>query len=202
MPKPRAKKLLPVKKLLPASNKRAPKNWLREAVAKLTKEELVDFVAEMARADTGIRRKLETRFQLEPSGRDLVAETASAISNATDFDERQINQNFSYDYEAYDVVKRNFGRLAASGNLREAMALSLELMRQGSYQVEMSDEGLMSYEIEECLQVVIKALQKSDLPVEEVRQWCEEMARKDRIQCICRDELRSLQDRSGKRRAP
>jgi hypothetical protein len=28
-------------------------------------------------------------------------------------------------------------------------------MKQGSYQVEMSDEGLMTYDIEECLQAVV-----------------------------------------------
>ena len=44
------------------------------------------------------------------------------------------------------------------------MELSLELMKQGSCQVEMSDEGLMTYDIEECLQVVVAALKKCDLP--------------------------------------
>ena len=46
------------------------------------------------------------------------------------------------------------------------MELSLELMKQGSYQVEMSDEGLMTDDIEECLRVVVQALKKCDLPPE------------------------------------
>ena len=52
------------------------------------------------------------------------------------------------------------------------MELSLELMKQGSYQVEMSDEGLMTQDIEECLRVVLKALKKCDLPPDEIVAWC------------------------------
>jgi len=42
------------------------------------------------------------------------------------------------------------------------MALALELMKRGSYQVEMSDEGLMTGTIEDCLSVVIEALRTCD----------------------------------------
>ena len=58
------------------------------------------------------------------------------------------------------------------GHLREAMALSLGLMKQGSYQVEMSDEGLMTDDIEACLRVVINALKKSHLPPGDIIEWC------------------------------
>ena len=44
---------------------------------------------------------------------ELVAATRQAIADATDFDERDINRNFDYDYEAYSEVKRNLGRLIA-----------------------------------------------------------------------------------------
>ena len=60
------------------------------------------------------------------------------------------------------------------------MELSLELMNRGSYQVEMSDEGMMTEDIEECLQVVVKAVGKSDLPADDVihgaRKWSEKTA--------------------------
>ena len=58
----------------------------------------------------------------------------------------QVNYDFDYDYDhaAYSQVKRNLGRLIDQGQLRLAMELSLELMKQGSYQAEMSDEGLMT----------------------------------------------------------
>ena len=51
------------------------------------------------------------------------------------------------------------------------MELSLELMRKGSYQVEMSDEGMMTDEIVECLQVVIQALACAGLPSKEIAAW-------------------------------
>ena len=44
------------------------------------------------------------------------------------FDERDINGNFDYDYEAYGEVTRNLGRLSTSGQLRLAMQLALKLM--------------------------------------------------------------------------
>ena len=55
-----------------------------------------------------------------------------AIADATDFDERDINRNFAYDHAAYGEVKRNLSRLIDLGQLRLAMELSLELMKEGS----------------------------------------------------------------------
>lgn len=169
-------------------------DWLERAITKLTKAELVEFITEIARTDSGIKRRVETRFELEVPACDLVEETGVAIADATDFDEREINRNFSYDDEAYSVVKNNFGRLVDLGYLREAMELSLELISERSYQVEMSDEGLMTEDIQECLRVVIKALRKSDLPAEDVSAWCAEMVAEDRVGFICQTELRALQD--------
>ena len=92
-------------------------------------------------------------------------------------------------------MKRNLGRLIDSGQLRLAMELSLELMKEGSYQVEMSDEGLMTGDIEDCLNVVLKALEKSDLPAAEVIAWCSAMLEKDRVGFIACEALESLRKR-------
>ncbi len=124
--------------------------------------------------------------------RELLDTTSRAICDATGFDEREINYNFDYDYEAYDEVKRNFHRLVALGQFQLVMELSLELMKAGSYQVEMSDEGLMTDDIEECLVVVIKALKKCDLPSDEVIAWCSSMLAADRVGFISDHELKSL----------
>jgi hypothetical protein len=78
---------------------------------------------------------------------ELLAATRQAIADETAFDARAINRNFDYDYEAYGEVKRNLGRLVASGQLRLAMQLALDLMKRGSHQVGMSDEGLMAEDI-------------------------------------------------------
>ena len=104
-----------------------------------------------------IQRELETRFEVEPPVAELIVNTQCAIADATDYDERQINHNFDYDYGAYETIQRNFRSLIAAGRIEDVMELSLSLMRAGSHQVEMSDEGLMADDIEECLKNVGEA---------------------------------------------
>jgi len=147
---------------------------------------------ELAGEDRGILRRLASQIEWEASPRELAAETRQAIADATDFDERDANRNFDYDYEAYSTIQRNFSRLIDQGELRLAMELSLELMDQGSHQVEMSDEELMTHDIEECLAVVVNALRKCDLPPGEALAWSAEMAKRDRVGFIFERELGAL----------
>jgi hypothetical protein len=175
---------------------------LRKALTKRTKDELIDVLVELARDDRNILRQLDARFELEAQPQELVVATRQAIADATDFDEREINRNFDYDFAAYEAVKRNLGRLVVLGQLRLAMELSLELMDRGSYQVEMSDEGLMTDDIEECLKVVIQALRKCDLPSSELIAWCRDMLKKDRVGFICEKELKALRHDLEASRSP
>jgi hypothetical protein len=161
-------------------------------LAKRTKTELIDVLVELAESSRDVFRRLAGRIDLEASPEELATATRCAIADATDFDERDVNRNFDYNYEAYDEVKRNLSRLIGLGELRLAMELSLELMKQGSYQVEMSDEGLMTHDIEECLEVVLHALKKCDLPPDEVVAWCVGMAKSDRVGFIYDRELGAL----------
>ena len=170
---------------------------LRKALSKRKKDELLDALVALAEEDRGILRRLETRFNLEPSGEELIIATRQSIADATDFDEREINYNFSYDYQAYEEVKRNFTRLVELCQWSSVMELSLELMSKGSYQVEMSDEGLMTDEIVECLQVVIQAFAKSDLPREDVAAWCANMMSADRVGFICDREFSTLREEAN-----
>lgn len=174
---------------------------LRQALEARPPAELVKVILEFARDDSQVQRELEERYGVEAPPEELVAQTRAAIADATDFDEREIGQNFDYDYGAYDLVKRNFARLAQLGRLREAMELSLALMEEGSYQAEMSDESLMVHDIEECLSVVVAALRKCDLPPADVVAWCQEMLRRDRLACIYDTEIKELQQRFEKRRS-
>jgi hypothetical protein len=165
---------------------------LRQALTRRKKAELVDVLMELAQGDRGVLRTLTARFDVATAPDDLVAATRQAIADATDFDERDINRNFAYDYEAYGAVKRNLSRMIESGQLRPAMDLALELMKQGSHQVEASDEGLMTEDIDECLTVVIQALVKCDLPAEEVIAWCSAMLHADAVGFIAETALQSL----------
>jgi hypothetical protein len=167
---------------------------LRAAFARRKKAELVDVLVELAQGNRGVLRQLTARFDVATATDELVAATRQAIADATDFDERDINRNFDYDYQAYSEVKQNLGHLVSSGQLRPAMPLSLELMKRGSYQVEMSDEGLMTEDIEDCLKVVLEALRKCDLPAAEVIAWCSSMLDNDRVGFIAREPLQSLRN--------
>jgi hypothetical protein len=149
---------------------------------------------ELAEADRGVLRQLTARFDVATAPDELVAATRQAIADATAFDKRDINRNFAYDYQAYSEAKRNLGRLIGSGQLRQAMELALELMKRGSYQVEMSDEGMMTGDIEACLSVVIEALTKCDLPAAEVIAWCSAMLDPDRVGFIACEPLQSLRN--------
>ena len=165
---------------------------LRKTLARRRKDELVAIVMELASADRRILGQLTSRFEVATPPEELVGATRQAIADATDFDERDANHNFDYDYEAYSEVRSNLSRLLDLDQLPAAMKLALELMREGSRQVEMSDEGLMTDDIEECLNVVIKALRKSDLPANETLAWCSAMLENDRVGFICECELKSL----------
>jgi uncharacterized Zn finger protein len=184
------------KKAAPASKRPESMAQLRRALSRRKKAELVDTLLELAQADRGVLRQLTARFDVAAAPDELVAATQQAIADATAFDERDINRNFAYDYEAYGEVKRNLGRLIDAGQLPLAMRLAQELMKQGSYQVEMSDEGLMTQDIEDCLDVVLKALAKSDLPAAEVIAWCTAMLDTDRVGFIAREPLQSLRSRA------
>lgn len=175
---------------------------LRSALARHTKAELNDVLAELAGDNRAILRRLAARFNLQLPPRELVAMTRQAIADATAFDERDINHNLSYDHDAYGHVQQNLCRLIELGKLRLAMDLSLELMAAGSYQVEMSDEGLMTDDIEACFKPVLEALQNCDLSRAEVAAWCAEMIKRDRVGFTCDQELRALQRRFAAPKSP
>jgi hypothetical protein len=181
-----------IRRTVPSRTQPVSAAALRQALARRKKVELVDVLVELAEGDRGILRQLTARFDMATTLDQLVAATHQAIADATAFDEHQINRNFDYDYEAYAEVKRNLGRLIAWGQLRLAMPLALELMKLGSYQVEMSDEGLMADDVADCLNVVIEAVTNGDLPADEVLAWCSALHKADRMGFIAREPLDAL----------
>ncbi|QVL33973.1 hypothetical protein KIH39_08720 [Telmatocola sphagniphila] len=165
---------------------------LRQALTQRKKVELVEFLLVLAEEDLRILRKLTIRFKMTASVERLEAATRQAIVDATAFDKRDMNRNFNYDREAYAEAKRLLELLVAAEQCAVVMQLSLELMKLGSHQVEMSDEGLMTDDIEECLNVVIQALKKSSLSSAEVIAWCSAMLENDCVRFIAEKPLKSL----------
>ena len=74
-------------------NKKPTTDRLKGALAKRPKAELIDVIVEIAGADRGLMRQLESRFGVETPPAELSAATRVAIADATDFDEREINYN-------------------------------------------------------------------------------------------------------------
>jgi hypothetical protein len=172
----------------------SPRERLQKALEKRTKADLIETLLVLAGDDNKILRQLELRFDVRAPFDDLVS-TRQAITDATAVDERRINYNFDYDHGAYRTVERNLGRLVEMSAFDEAMGLSLELMRRGNYQIEMSDEGMMTEEVEACLNVVVSALLEADLKSEVVASWCDAMIQADRVKFICEKELKALRKR-------
>jgi hypothetical protein len=59
----------------------------------------------------------------------------------------------------------------------------------------MSDEGLMTEDIEKCLKVVIGSLTEGAVPAKEVLAWCVAMRASDRVGFIAERPLEALRQR-------
>lgn len=180
------------RKSVPTATQSTTTADLRQALAKQKKADLIDALLELAEGNGGVLRQLTARFEVEASQGDLEAATRRAIADATRCGGRGMNIDFDYDDAAYREVKHNFGRMILAGQLPLAMRLALELMKLGSLQVEMSDQGLMYHEIENCLKLVIAAVRSSNLPAAEGVEWCKAMLATDRVECIADEQLMAL----------
>ena len=171
---------------------------LRKALLRRKKSELVEIVMELVQADRKLQRQLRVKLRVVPAPDERIAATQRAIADATAFDRREIGRNFSYDHAAYEEVRRNLRLLVGSGQLQPAMSLALDLMKRGSHQVEMSDEGLMTEDVESGLAMVLESLARSDLPATEVLAWITSMLKHDRVGFIARESLESLRNQVQK----
>jgi len=167
---------------------------IEAALRKRTKAELVETIMVLAKQHTNVARELENELNIEKPADLLIEDVGLAIANATDFDERMLNHNFDVDWQAYEDVKKGLKQLIDLGHLEHAKSLAITLMKDGSYQVECSDEGLMSDDISECLRPVIQAVKKAG--GKEADAWAFEMQLADRVGFICDQELAALRSKS------
>lgn len=147
-------------------------------------------ILEIAKEHDVVARELEDRLTIEKPVDLLVADVSSAIDRATAFDARMMNHNFDVDWQAYADVQKGLTRLIELGNLAEAKSLALKLMKDGSYQVECSDEGMMTDDISQCLRPVIRAVKATG--GDEAVKWAGAMQAADRVGFICDKELAQL----------
>ena len=166
---------------------------IEKALGKRTKAELIEIVMKMAHKHATVARELEEQLRVEKPVDLLVADVSSAIDRATDFDEREINYNFDLDWQAYADARKGLRKLVDLGHLEDAQLLALKLMKDGSYQVECSDEGLMTDAIEDCLRPVIRAVKTPGGA--DADKWAKEMQKADRVGFICKHELAELRNK-------
>lgn len=167
---------------------------IEQALRKRTKSDLIETILMIARDHGAVARELERQLAVEKPVDLLVADVSSAIDRATDFDERMMNYNFDVDWQAYEDVQRGLSQLVGLGHLDDAKSLALKLMKDGSYQVECSDEGLMTDDIRDCLKPVIRAVKAAGGG--EAAKWANDMQIADRVGFICDKELAELRDES------
>lgn len=186
-----------VKKVVKKSRKPAKANrfsLIEKELHQRTKAELVAMILAIAKGNADVTRELESQLNIEKPIDLLIHDVACAISVATDFDERMMNHNFDVDWQAYADVRKGLKQLIASGRLDDAKSLALQLMKEGSYQVECSDEGLMTEDICECLRPVIRAVQAAGGNA--ATRWAKQMQAADRTGFICNKELAELRGKS------
>ena len=172
----------------PAKSDRFP--LIEKELHKRTKAELVAMILAIAKEHAVVSRELEDQLTIEKPVDLLVADVSSAIDRATDFDERMMNHNFDVDWQAYADVQKGLSQLVELSHLADAKSLAIKLMKNASYQVECSDEGLMTDEISQCLKPVIRAVKAAG--GDEAVKWAGDMQAADRLGFICDKELAEL----------
>lgn len=133
-------------KKMPSASRQSARHTLdalRRALARRRKADLIACLVELARNDADLRHRIADHLDFDLPQETVAEDNVEFIQRATWFDPRQINHNFAYDHDAYEQVRRNFVSMVASQRLDEAMDQAELLMKLGSEQVEMSDEGLM-----------------------------------------------------------
>lgn len=167
---------------------------IEKELRKQTKATLIEMIMTISKQHPVVASELEDRLDVEKPVDLLVADVSSAIDRATDFDERRMNYNFDVDWQAYAEVRKGLSQLVDLGQLEDAKSLALKLMKDGSYQVACSDEGLMTDEINECLRPVIRAVKAAG--GDGAVNWANELRIADQVGFICDKELAQLRGKS------
>jgi len=84
---------MPKRRLKKVPRDAQPSDWkarLEKRLSKCLKAELIATLVELAE-DPSVRRQVTAILKLEPSAEELVAATHIAIVDATDFDDRELN---------------------------------------------------------------------------------------------------------------
>lgn len=151
------------------------------------KDSLIRILAKLCEDNIHARWITEAELGMTKPVELVLHDLREAIQLATHVDEEQINQNFSFDWDAYAEVRRLMEMLVSLGAIREAMEIAIHFMGQASRQLEYSDEGTMLEDIETCLQPVFEALENHEET--ERSAWAFHMQVAHQVGFVCRSKL-------------
>jgi len=146
---------------------------VRKLLEGKSREELVDLLVELAKIHPVIEQLLRESQQLH-SGQiaPLLRALRKEINHLTSEPAWRNHWNNEGSVPDYSHVQRQFEALFAAGHFDELLELGDLLWREGSAQVEQSDDdGESATDIGECLEVVVDAVPKSSLPRPQQLLW-------------------------------
>lgn len=146
---------------------------IRKLLAAKSREELLELFVTLAVEYPAVERALLETEQCK-SGRidPLVRSLRREISALTSEPAWSSHWSGERGIPDYSHVRRQFAALLAAGHADALLELGDELWRQGSEQVEQSDDdGETGEAIAQCLDIVLRALPRSSLPQAEQLLW-------------------------------
>lgn len=146
---------------------------LRKLLEGKSREELVDLLVNLARIHPDIEQSLRESEQLcRGQVAPLLRALRKEIVHLTGEPAWCNHWNNEGSVPDYSHVQRQFEALFAAGHFDELLELGDLLWREGSEQVEQSDDdGQTATDIGECLEVVVAAVPKSSLPRPQQLLW-------------------------------
>lgn len=90
---------------------------IETALRKQTKANVIELILKLAKAHASLARDLEKKLAIEKPINLLAGDVSSAIDRATDFDEREVNDNFDVNWRAYKEVGQGLKMLVKLGRL-------------------------------------------------------------------------------------
>ena len=151
------------------------------------KESLLRILKKLCGENIHARWMVEAEMGMMKPVELVLHDLREAIQLATYVDEKQMNSNFSVDWDAYSEVKRLMEMLVSLDAMGEAMEIAIHFVRQASRQLEYCDEGMMLEEIEKCLQPVFEALENHEEAQRSA--WASSMQAADLVGFICHAKL-------------
>lgn len=159
------------------------KDSLIRILSKLCQENI--YARWITEAELGVKKPVDL----------VLHDLQEAIQLATHVDEKQMNRNFSLDWEAYAEVKRLMEMLVSLSAITEAMEIAVHFMEKASRQIEYSDEGMMLEQVEASLKPILEALENHDETQRSA--WACRMQTADQVGFVCHEKLEKW---SGNRR--